>query len=81
MPAIIQDRYTQLNLDVPYHVAESLARRFSGAGAQTAAIMFEIKAVVPSLYLATLCVASEIRLFGATHDATLETIRTCRKRT
>jgi len=31
MPALIQDRYTQLNLDVPYHVAESIARRFSGA--------------------------------------------------
>jgi len=42
MPALIQDRYTQLNLDVPYHVAESIARRFSGAGAQAVATTIEV---------------------------------------
>ena len=64
MPAIIQDRYTQLNLDVPYHVAESLARRFSGAGAQTAATMFEIKGgSALASFKQTLGAASEIRLF------------------
>ena len=42
MPSLIQDRYTQLNLDVPYNVAESISRRFSGAGTQTAAIAIEV---------------------------------------
>ena len=42
MPALIQDRYTQLNLDVPYHVAESISRRFSGAGTQAAATAIEV---------------------------------------
>jgi len=42
MPALIQDRYTQLNLDVPYHIAEAIARRFSGPASQTAAIALEV---------------------------------------
>lgn len=42
MPALIQDRYTQLNLDVPYHVAEAIARRFSGAGTQAVATTIEV---------------------------------------
>jgi hypothetical protein len=42
MPALIQDRYTQLNLDVPYHVAESISRRFSGFGTQAAATAIEV---------------------------------------
>lgn len=42
MPSLIQDRYTQLNLDVPYTIAEKIARRFSGAGTQTAAIATEV---------------------------------------
>lgn len=44
MPSLIQDRYTQLNLDVPYNVAEAISRRFSGAGTQTAAIALEVAA-------------------------------------
>ena len=42
MPALIQDRYTQLNLDVPYNVAESISRRFSGFGTQAAATAIEV---------------------------------------
>jgi DNA-binding phage protein len=42
MPALIQDRYTQLNLDVPYHVAEAISRRFSGYGTQAAATAIEV---------------------------------------
>lgn len=41
--AVVQDRYTQIGLDVPYTVAEGIARRFSGIGTQFVATAAEVK--------------------------------------
>jgi len=42
MAAAVQDRYTQLGLDVSYPVAEAIARRFSGIGTQAVATTAEV---------------------------------------
>jgi len=40
--AVVQDRYAQIGLDVPYTVAEGIARRFSGIGTQFVATAAEV---------------------------------------
>jgi len=64
MPALIQDRYTQLGLNVSYPVAERIARRFSGIASAAAAIAVEVKGgTAPATARKIAAGAKEAKLF------------------
>ena len=64
MPNLIQDRYTQIGLDVSYPVAERLARRFSGPATTGLAIAAEVKGgTAPATARKIAAGAKEMKMF------------------